>query len=58
MNRFGRADVGAGSALGADAGIDLVNVSCGDRFNRTFVDTSTACGAGIFADFVSHFLLF
>ena len=48
------ANAGAGSALGADRGVDYVNVTSGDSLYGALVDTRTAGGAGICFDLVSH----
>lgn len=53
MDCLNRANIGAGSAVGANFGIDLVNVSFGNSLNGTLIDTGSACCA-IFIYFISH----
>jgi hypothetical protein len=53
MDRFHRANIGAGATVGADFGIDLVDVAFRDRFNGALVDASSASSA-IFIYFISH----
>ncbi len=55
VNGLGRAHVGARTAFRTHAGVDYINIARRDRFYRTFVDTGSASGTGIFTDFVSHF---
>jgi len=50
---FNRAYICACSAVGADLGIDLVNISFGNSLNGTLIDAGSASGA-IFIYFVSH----
>ena len=53
MDRFHRANIGACATVGADFGIDLVDVAFRDRFNGALVDAGSASGA-IFIYFISH----
>jgi hypothetical protein len=53
MDRLYRANIGAGAAVGADFGIDLVDVTFRDRFNGALVDAGSASSA-IFIYFISH----
>ena len=55
VNGLGRAHIGARTAFRTHAGVDYINIARRDRFYRTFVDTGSASGTGIFTDFVSHF---
>lgn len=49
-----RASVSASTAVNASVRINLIDITCRDSSNRTFINTSTASGA-IFSNFVSHF---
>jgi len=56
MNSLNGANIRASTAIGAYIRIYFVDIALGDSLNRTFINTSSACGA-IFTDFVSHFYL-
>lgn len=45
------------STVGTYFRINAVDISLGDCFHRTFIDTCTTCNT-IFTNYVSHFLLF
>lgn len=47
------AHVCTGTTIGADIRVDFIYVSLRNSFDRTFINTGSACSA-IFADFVSH----
>jgi hypothetical protein len=47
MNCFYRAYIGAGSAIGANIGIDLVDISFRDSINGTFINAGAASSAVI-----------
>jgi hypothetical protein len=53
MNGLYGAHVGTGAAVGADIGIDYVNISFGNRFNRAFIYAGAACST-IIVNNVSH----
>jgi hypothetical protein len=48
------ANIGAGTAVGAKIGIDLVNIAFDNRLNGAFIYAGTAC-CTIFCNYVSHF---
>jgi hypothetical protein len=50
---FHGANIGACSAIRANFGINLVDITFGDSFYGTLIDTGSASGA-IIIDFVSH----
>ena len=47
------ANAGAGTAVDASVGVNLVDIAGGDGSVRAFINASAACRA-IFSDFVSH----
>ena len=51
-----RADIGASAAVYAEVGVDAVNVAFADGALRAFADAGSAGDAGVFVNFVSHFL--
>ena len=53
MNGFYGAYIRAGTAIGTDFGIYLINVTGRYSFNGTFVNTGTTCGT-IFRNYMSH----
>jgi hypothetical protein len=55
MNCFNRTNISAGTAIGADIGVDFINITFGDSFNRTLVNASSASGA-VISNNVSHLL--
>ena len=56
MNCFYRAHICACSAVGAGFGVNLIDITFGNCFNRAFIDAgSTSCA--IFINLVSHDLL-
>lgn len=57
MNCLYRANIGASAAIGASFRIDLIDITFGDSFYGTLIDTGSA-GCAIIIDFVSHDLLF
>lgn len=57
---FHGANIGARTAVGADIGVDYVDVAFGNGINGAFIDAGATCGA-VFGNFVSHsgmFLVF
>ncbi len=57
MNCLNRANIGASTTISANFGIDFVDITFGNCFNGTLIDTGSASGA-IIINFVSHDLLF
>jgi len=55
-NCFNRAYISAGTAIGADIGVDFIDITFGDSFNRTLVNASSASGA-VVRNNVSHFVV-
>jgi hypothetical protein len=53
VNCFNRAYICTGTTIGAYIRINFVDVALGDSFNRTLINTGSACSA-IFTNFVSH----
>lgn len=53
MDCLNRAYICTGSAVGANIGVDFINITFRNGLNRAFIDTCSASGA-IFIDFVSH----
>lgn len=53
MDCLYRAYVCTGSAVGANIGVDFINIAFRDGLNGAFINTCSAGGA-IFIDFVSH----
>jgi len=54
MNGLNGANIGAGTAIGAQIGINYINVPFGNCFNRTFIDAGTTCSTQIRINFVCH----
>jgi hypothetical protein len=55
MNCFNRTNISAGTAVGADIGVDFIDITFGDSFNRTLINAGSASGA-VVRNNVSHFL--
>lgn len=53
MDCLYRAYICTGSAVGANIGVDFINIAFRNGLNGAFIDTCSARGA-IFIDFVSH----
>ncbi len=53
MNCFDRANICTSATIRASFGVDLVNVTFSNCFNRTFIDAGSASGA-IVVNNVSH----
>jgi len=56
-NRSHRTRICTRAAIGTFVGVNRVNISCRDRFCRTFVDARTASNA-VIRNFVSHNVIF
>lgn len=50
---FHGANISARAAVGADIGVDHVDVAFGNGINRAFINAGATCGAA-FGNFVSH----
>jgi hypothetical protein len=57
VNGFYRTYISACTTVSALIGIDFVNITFGDSFNRTFINAGSASGA-VIINYVSHFELF
>jgi hypothetical protein len=57
MNRLYRTNISASAAIGANFRINFIDITFGNSFNGTLIDTGSASCA-IIIDFVSHDLLF
>lgn len=53
MNCFYRTNICTGTTICANIGINLINITFGYCFNRTFIDAGTASDA-IFIYYMSH----
>jgi len=53
MDGLHRANVGTSAAIGANLGVNLVDIAFRDSFHRALVDTGSASGA-VIIDFISH----
>ncbi len=56
MDRLYRANISTCAAIGADFGINFIDVTLRDSFNGAFVDAGSASGA-IVTYFISHDLV-
>jgi hypothetical protein len=56
VNCFNRTYIGACATIGANFGINFVDITFRDSFHRTFIDAGSASGA-IIINFISHDLL-
>ncbi len=56
MNRFYRAYISACSAIGAGFGVNLIDITFGNRFNWALIDAGSTSSA-IFINLVSHDML-
>ena len=53
MNCFNRTNIGAGAAISANICVNFVDITFGDSFNRTLINTGSASGA-VVRNNVSH----
>jgi hypothetical protein len=57
MDRFNGAHICAGTAVGAELRVDLVNVTFGDSLYRTFINTCAA-SCTVVINYICHSILF